>query len=231
MTDHLVTRRLLIPVAAIALSAAWMLASPTWAAEKYAEKNAEKNDAWVNLLLGNDLSKHWSTKGNWVIDKDGVVTLTPRPGERGWARFDAYLWLEGQYKDFEIEFDYKVQKRGNSGFYFHVGDKKSPVAKGIEVQIYESHSKGQGKRLTDHDSGGIIPGIPPTKNTAKPAGQWNRFHIICKGNSLTVKLNGTVVNQVKLDNPWIKNRPESGSIGFQDHALPLALRKLRIRKL
>lgn len=192
---------------------------------------AEANGGWVDLLAGNRLTEHWSTKGNWSINDDGVVTLTPRKGEKGWARFDAYLWLNGEYKDFEIQFDYKVEKRGNSGFYFHVGDKKSPVAKGIEVQIYDSYGKGDDKKLTDHDSGGIIPGIPPTKNAAKPAGEWNQFNIVCKGKSLTVKLNGVVVNEVDLNNPRIKDRPESGFIGFQDHALPLALRRIRIRKL
>ena len=186
---------------------------------------------WVNLLPESDLSRHWETTGNWRLDDEGVITLTPRPGESGWARFDAYLWSKERYKDFEITFDYKVERRGNSGFYFHVGDKKSPVARGIEVQIYDSHGRGKDRKLTDHDSGGIIPGIPPAKNTARPAGEWNRFHIISKGNDLTVKLNGEVINEVKLDNPRIKDRPESGYIGFQDHALPLALRKIRIREL
>ncbi len=192
---------------------------------------AEDDDGWVDLLPENDLSKHWSTTGNWSINEDGVVTLTPRPGEKGWSRFDAYLWLDNQYQDFEIEFDYMVQPHGNSGFYFHVGDKSSPVAKGIEVQIYDSHSKGPNARLGDHDSGGIIPGIPPTKNAAKPAGEWNTFHITCKGRQLTVKLNGEVVNEVDLDNAKLKTRPSTGYIGFQDHALPLSLRKIRIRKL
>ena len=108
---------------------------------------------------------------------------------------------------------------------------KSPVAKGIEVQIYESHAKGKDAKLSDHDSGGIIPGIPPTKNAAKPANEWNTFHITCKGRALTVKLNGELVNEVDLDNPKIKDRPDSGYIGFQDHGLPLGLRKIRIRAL
>ncbi len=187
---------------------------------------------WFDTLKGNDLSKHWETTGNWKLDDMGVVTLTPRPGESGWSRFDAYLWLrDRQYKDFEIEFDYMVQKGGNSGFYFHVGDKKSPVATGIEVQIYDSHGKGPDRRLSDHDSGGIIPGVPPSKNAAKPAGEWNHFAVTCKGNDLTVKLNGVVVNTLKLDNPRLKGRPASGFIGFQDHALPLSLRNIRIREL
>lgn len=196
----------------------------------FPSQGREEKSGWVNLLEGSDLTRNWTTKGNWKFD-EGVVSLEPRPGESGWSRFDAYLWARKEYKDFEIEFEYKVQKGGNSGFYFHVGDVKDPVAKGIEVQIYDSGSKPKDARLTDHDSGGIIPGLPPTKNTAKPAGEWNRFLITVQDNKVTVKLNDEVVNEVPLDNPKIKNRPPTGAIGFQDHALPIALRKIRIRDL
>jgi hypothetical protein len=185
----------------------------------------------VNLLAGGDLSKNWTTTGNWKLDKDGVVTLTPRPGEKGWERFDAYLWLKKEYKEFEAEFEYKVEKGGNSGFYFHVGDVKSPVKTGIEVQIYDSGSKKEGEKLTDHDSGGIIPGVPPTKNTAKPAGEWNKMKVTVKGGKVTVSLNGEVVNELPLDDARIKDRPAAGAIGFQDHALPLSLRNVRVREL
>ena len=188
----------------------------------------EGGAGWKNLLSGNTLEQ-WSTKGNWSIDEEGVVTLVPRDGEKGWARFDAYLWSKMPYDDFEIRFDYKVQPKGNSGFYFNVGDRADPVKKGIEVQIYESHAKGAKGKLTDHDSGGIIPRIPPTKNAAKPAGDWNTFHIVVVGNSLTVKLNDVVVNEVDLSDARLKGRPDRGFIGFQDHALPLALRNIRVR--
>jgi hypothetical protein len=185
----------------------------------------------IDLLKGGDLSKNWTTTGNWKLDKDGVVTLTPRKGEKGWQRYDAYLWCKKQYGDFEAEFEYKVQKGGNSGFYFHVGDKKNPVARGLEVQIYDSAGKKPGAKLSDHDSGGIIPGFPPKKNTAKPAGEWNKMKVTCKGNKVTVMLNGEVVNEVSLDSPKIKDRPSSGYIGFQDHGLPLSLCNIRVREL
>ncbi len=200
---------------------------------------AEEKSGWVNLLEGSDLSKNWTTKGNWKL-ADGVVSLEPRPGEKGWSRWESYLWAKKQYKDFEIEFEYKVQKNGNSGFYFHVGDVNNPVAKGIEVQIYDSGSKAKDAKMTDHDSGGIIPGIPPTKNASKPRAPgsaptewspWNRFHITVKGGKVTVVLNGETVNEVPLDNPKIKDRPPTGAIGFQDHALPISLRNIRIRDL
>jgi hypothetical protein len=195
-----------------------------------ADEKKDEGDR-VNLLAGGDLTKHWTTKGNWILGSDGVVVLKPRPGESGWQRYDAYLWSKKQYKDFEIEFDYKVQKGGNSGFYFRVGDRKDPVAKGIEVQIYDSAGKKEGQKLTDHDSGGIIPGIPPTKNAAKPAGEWNHFHITCKNDKLTVVLNGVTVNEVDLTKRPLNSRPATGYIGFQDHGLPLELRNIRIREL
>src|SRR5438132_11861079 len=185
----------------------------------------------VNLLEGNDLTRHWTTTGNWKIDKEGVVALEPRPGEKGWERYDAYLWSKKQYKDVEAEFDYKVAKGGNSGFYFHVGDLKNPVSKGIEVQIYDSGSRRPGAKLTDHDSGGIIPGIPPTKNTAKKAGEWNKMLVTVKGNKVTVVLNGEVVNDVPLDSKSIKDRPPTGYIGFQDHGMPMWLRNIKVREL
>src|SRR5262245_52307237 len=140
---------------------------------------------WADLLAGGDLAKHWTTTGNWKLE-GGVVSLRPRPGEKGWQRYGAYLWSKKQYKDFEADFEYQVEKGGNSGFYFHVGDLTSPVEKGIEVQIYDSAGKPGGAKLTDHDSGGIIPGVPPTKNAAKPAGKWNHMRVAVKSDKVTV---------------------------------------------
>lgn len=191
--------------------------------------HAADDAQWVHLLEGNSLSQHWTTEGNWSINDDGVVTLTPRPGEKGWDRFNAYLWSKQTYDDFVIEFDYKVQPKGNSGFYFNVADKDQPVQKGIEVQIYDSHSKGDTGELTDHDSGGIIPRIPPSKNAAKSAGEWNRFRIQVQDDRLTVQLNGETVNEVDLEDPKLAGRPDQGYIGFQDHSLPLQLRNIRIQ--
>lgn len=191
---------------------------------------AAQESKWENLLEGKDLKQNWTTTGNWVLGEDGVVALVPRKGESGWQRYDAYLWAKKEYKDFEVDFEYKVAKGGNSGFYFHVGDVKSPVAKGIEVQIYDSGSKAKDAKLNDHDSGGVIPGIAPTKNAAKAAGEWNRFQISVQNRKLKIVLNGTTVNEVDLDQK-LKGRPTTGAIGFQDHGLPLWLRNIKVRGL
>jgi len=203
-----------------------MVGSPILAPAAAADKEM------TSLLEKGDFKTHWETTGNWETQNDGSVQLTPRKGESGWTRYDAYLTSKKQYKNFEVQFDYKVEEHGNSGFYFHVGNVKDPVSTGIEVQIYDSGSKAKDAKLTDHDSGGVIPGIPPTKNTAKPAGEWNTFDITVKGETLTIKLNGEQVNEVDLQaNEKLKTRPASGFISFQDHGLPLSLRNIKIREL
>ena len=195
-----------------------------------AEDKAKPDDGWTKLLSGATLTENWTTTGNWSF-ADGVATLTPRPGQGGWSRWGDYLWSKKSYGDFEVKFEYKVETKGHSGFYFRVGNKDNPVEQGIEVQIYDSASHPAGKPLNDHDSGGVIPGVPPTKRTAKPGGEWNAFHITVKNDKLTVVLNGETVNEIDLSKGKLASRPKSGPIGFQDHSLPLALRNVTIREL
>jgi hypothetical protein len=188
-------------------------------------------EEWADLLHGKKLELQWTTEGNWKLDDQGVVSLQPRKGEEGWQRYGMYLWSKSEYKDFEIEFDYKVQAEGNSGFYFHVGDSKHPVEKGIEVQIFDNSSLSPKEKLNDHASGGVIPGIPPTKDAGKKAGEWNTMLVRVEGSKLLVKLNGEQVNEVALNQGKLKDRPASGIIGFQDHGMPISLRSIRIRHL
>lgn len=224
---HSPARPFLIPCPAPLVAAAFAVAACLLSVSA---AHAQSESGWVDLLEGDQLTENWTTTGNWSID-EGVAQLKPRPGESGWTRWDAYLWSKEQYGDFEIKFDYMLEERGNSGFYFRVADKDDPVAQGIEVQIYDSYSKSGDAKLTDHTSGGVIPGVPPQKNAAKPAGEWNQFHIISKDNQLTVKLNGQVVNELPLDKGPLAERPQTGYIGFQDHGLPLRLRNIQIRPL
>lgn len=198
-----------------------------------AEENKTKDDGWVDLLSAKTqrLDEHWMTTGNWSL-QDGVATLKPRKGEKGWSRWSAYLWSKKEYTDFEIEFEYRLENGGNSGFYFRVGDKNDPVNQGIEVQIYDTDPhKPQGK-LNDHDSGGIIPGLKPHKNNAKPSGEWNKMRVWHKDTRIVVYLNGEYVNAHDLiGGGQLSKRAKTGPIGFQDHALPISLRSIRIREL
>jgi hypothetical protein len=204
--------------------------STLFAEEKEKAAKPEKAE-WINVLSKDtkSLDEHWKTTGNWSL-KDGVATLTPRKGEEGWSRWTAYLWAKKEYEDFDFEFEYKLEKGGNSGFYFRVGDVNDPVEKGIEVQIYDTDPKIDAEKLSDHDSGGIIPGLKPHRNAAKPAGEWNKMEVMHFDNKIVVMLNGMNVNAHDLGpGGQLAKRPRKGSIGFQDHAMPISLRNIRIR--
>jgi hypothetical protein len=195
------------------------------------EKKAPEEPQWIDLLPADamNVNDHWTTTGNWTVT-NGVATLTPREGEEGWSRWSAYLWSKEQYEDFDLEFEYKLEKGGNSGFYFRVGDVNDPVEKGIEVQIYDTDPFKAVAELSDHDAGGIIPGLRPHRIAAKPAGEWNKMEVYHFDNKIVVMLNDVNVNAHDLGpGGQLSRRPRKGSIGFQDHALPISLRNIRIR--
>lgn len=208
-------------VAAVSFLLALMGAFPAAAAQP-------DDRGFVPLFNGKDLSG-LKTKGNWIVQKEGVLSLKPRPGERGWQRYDAYLWAAKPYGDFVFDLEYKIPKGGNSGVFVRVGDLASPVSTGIEVQILDSHAK-KGK-LGAHDCGGVISAVGPSKNASKPAGQWNRIAVTCKGARLMVQLNGQQIVDLKLDESAVKNRPPTGYVGLQDHGQPISFRNIKIKEL
>lgn len=187
----------------------------------------KSDDGFVSLYNGKDLTG-WTTTGNWFAEDKGVLAIVPRPGEEGWQRFDAYLWSEKQYGDFALDVEYKIPPGGNSGIFVRVKDLKDPVETGIEVQISDAHGK---KEVGPHDCGGVIGTIGPTKNMAKPAGQWNRMIVTCRGKRLTVEFNGEKVVDVDLEGTSRSDCPLVGYVGLQDHGLPLRFRNIRIKPL
>ncbi len=184
---------------------------------------------WVTLYNGKDLTG-WQTTGNWLPQKDGSVLIQPRKGEKGWQRYDAYLWSKKKYKDFVLHVEYKYPPKGNSGIHFRVGDLKNPVNTGIEAQVLDSYGK---KKVGPHDHGGIIRTVGASKNMSKKAGEWNTMIVTCKGHHLQVELNGVGIVDIQLDKTPMKNRPLEGYIGLQDHGEPnnLHFRNIKIKEL
>jgi hypothetical protein len=195
----------------------------------------EENEGWLRLFDPVDRTS-FQTKGNWQAEDGGVLHLVPRQGEQGWQRYDSYLWTTGDYADFICELEYKLEKDGNSGFYFRVADVTKPVETGVEVQILDCHGQGQ---LGWHDLGGIIKltrikDPAPLQNASRKPGEWNQLRVTLKDSKLTVVINGvTVQDQYDL----AKNPPQgpglaaTGKIGIQDHGMPFWIRNVRIKRL
>jgi len=134
-----------------------------------------------------------------------------------------------EYGDFTLELDFRcADKTTNSGVFLRVGDRMNQVASGFEIQILDTHGLA---KPGNHDCGGVIGAAAPSKNMAKPAGQWNRYVITLQGKRLKVEMNGEQIHDLELDKSALKDRPAEGHIGFQDEAQPVWYRNVRIKEL
>jgi len=153
---------------------------------------------------------------DWVV-KDGLLIFTGH-GDN--------LCTTKQYGDFELYVDWKITEKGDAGIYL----RGSP-----QVQIWDTSRREVGAEV---GSGGLYNN---QKYQSKPLvvadnaiGSWNRFHIIMKGEKVTVYLNGQLVtDHVVLENYWDRSLPifVKEQIELQAHGTYVAYRNLYIRNL
>jgi hypothetical protein len=167
-----------------------------------------------------------AAREQWSV-VDGAIHLTP-PAKRGDG---VSLVTDKDYGDFELMIDWKIEKDGDSGVYL----RGQP-----QVQIWDSNKADAKGADRNSGSGGLWNNPPgdrarvPLRNADKPVGEWNTFHIVMKGDEVTVRLNDVlVVDRGKLLNYWDKGRPvpPRGPIELQFHTGPLWFKNVRIKEL
>lgn len=148
-----------------------------------------------------------------------------------WSVVDGVLVFDGKgqnictakdYRDFELLVDWKIEAHGDSGIYL----RGSP-----QVQIWDiaDHPEGSGGLYNNQQH----PSKPLTP-ADRPAGQWNTFRIIMRGEHVTVYLNDVlVVDNVVLENYWERDKPiyPTGQIELQNHGNTLYFKNIFIREL
>ena len=154
--------------------------------------------------------EHWSVRnGNLFFD-----------GYRGGYS----LATKKDYKDFEMWCDWRIMSvTGDSGLYL----RGSP-----QVQIWDAHNQwGIG-------SGGLYNNrknkSQALKIADKQVGDWNRFHVIMRGEKVSVWLNGElVVDNVTLENYWDRKQAifPCEQIELQCHGDPTEWRNIFIKEL
>ena len=157
---------------------------------------------------------HWSVRnGNLFFDgfKGGYSLATKR-----------------DYADFELWADWRIMSiSGDSGLYL----RGTP-----QVQIWDAHNQwhiGSGGLYNNQykTTGNISKAL---KIADRQVGDWNRFHVIMKGDKVTVWLNGElVVDNVTLENFWDRAKPifPSEQIELQCHGDPTEWRNIFIKEL
>jgi 3-keto-disaccharide hydrolase len=177
-------------------------------AEELAKKQQEANEKYL---------PHWKIEdGVLVYDGKGQSLQTAK-----------------DYGNFELYVDWKIPPKGDSGIYL----RGQP-----QVQIWDSDTL-EGANLAEDKgkgSGGLwnnpkgSKGQKPLKKADKPIGEWNTFHIIMKGDNVTVFLNGEkVVDDAPLANYWEKGKPlpKTGPIELQHHGDKLWFKNIYIKEL
>jgi hypothetical protein len=156
------------------------------------------------------------TKGDWIV-KDGLLIFTGH---------GTNLATQRKYRDIEMYVDWKITQEGDAGIYL----RGSP-----QVQIWDTSRRAVGAQV---GSGGLYNN---QKNESKPlvvadnkVGEWNRFHIIMKGDKVTVWLNGILVtDNITLENYWDRSIPifPEEQIELQAHGTYVAYRNIYLREL
>lgn len=160
----------------------------------------------------------------WRYEADGC--LAPTNAEK-------ILSAKSYGPDFDLDCVYKLDAAGNSGLYIY--DSEHPKAK-IEIQMLDdTHPQYQGKQKQHQMTGSLYGHSAATKVCSKPAGEWNRMLVSCRGKSVKVWVNGEPVIDEDLSKftdaktnpdgsltperqrsfyPWAKI-PTCGKVGFQ----------------
>ncbi|WP_316751343.1 DUF1080 domain-containing protein [Pedobacter gandavensis] len=158
---------------------------------------------------------------SWVIDNKGALLFT--------GNGDNLATLK-KYGDFEMLVDWKIyddgNKKGDAGIYL----RGSP-----QVQMWDTSRVDVGAQV---GSGGLynnqVNESKPLKVVDNKLGEWNNFHIIMKGDRVTVYLNGVLVtDDVILENYWDRKLPifAEEQIELQAHGSRVAYRDIAIKEL
>lgn len=161
---------------------------------------------------GKDLT-NWNddgkAKGHWTV-KDGILHYDGKGDSLKSAK---------NYGDFEMYVDWKIGTKGDSGIYL----RGKP-----QVQIWDDPigSGGLYNNKTNPSK--------PLKVADKPVGEWNTFHIVMKGDKVTVYLNDVLVtDHVTMENwpEYNEPLPMMGTIELQHHNHPLEFRNIYIKEM
>lgn len=201
-------------------------------------------------------------KAGWVLLFDGKTTNGWRPyrnqASEGWEVVNGQLHCkEGniahradlitieQYDNFELVFDWKINKGYNSGVIYRAAESNRPAYEtGPEYQLIDD--EGYPDKLEDWQKSGADYAMhPPSSLASKPAGEYNQTKIVVNGAHVEHWLNGKKVvdfelwtpewNALKAKSKWKDAQQygmvKKGHIALQDHGGGIWFKNIKLRKL
>ncbi len=196
--------------------------------ESVALFDGETLDGWSHVLVDDSLKMEdvWSVA-------DGAIICKGEPL--------GYLVTDDSFRDFKLTLEWRwAAEPTNSGVLLRIaGEPIGFMPKCVEAQLkHESAGDiwafrgasiaGPEERLRlveDHEDLGDFTGVGKMKMAEKPPGEWNRYEIVVKDDTMQVTLNGELVNEAKgLDQV-------AGPIGLQSEGSEIHFRNIELEKL
>jgi len=218
---------------------------------------------WQDLLVADETPNQLTDQekaAGWKLLFDGKTSegwhsfkkpLFPAKGwtvENGWlhclGKGGGDLLSQGQYAQFELQWEWKLAPSGNSGVkYFVLESRNSAI--GHEYQMVDDAASVDGKELSGkHVTASLYdvlkPVVPPP---AKAIGELNLSRIIVHGNHVEHWLNGVKVLEYECGSEAVKaavaqskfkntsgfGERVNGHILLQDHQSEVWFRNIKIR--
>jgi hypothetical protein len=153
--------------------------------EKAAQPQPDK-DGFVSLFDGKSLDgwKIGDNAASWSV-KDGLIVVHG-PGP-------AHLFYDGpihnhDWKNFHLKAEVMTFPHANSGIYFHTSyQEKGWPDDGFEAQVNCTH--------TDWKKTGSLYDVVDIRDPHQKDNVWFLYEIIVKGDKVTLKIDGNVVNE------------------------------------
>lgn len=205
---------------------------------------------WQNLSES-DFLDHWQGSPSGMPPKGwrvhgGILGMDPDASEGS-----SSLYSKKIYGDFEMSFQYRIGKGGNSGVKYRMKD-------------YDGQYLGPEYQILDDDSHypGYLPGVDAVSHyitgtlyvlnmgswaldPRHPPGTWNQGRLVVIGNRIEHWLNGVLIVQTSHDTKAFKDavavskfgkwsdygQNAKGRIMLQDHGTGVSFRHVKIRSL
>ncbi|MDB6136085.1 MAG: hypothetical protein JWM59_4328, partial [Verrucomicrobiales bacterium] len=157
----------------------------------------------VPLYNGRDLSGWTNAVGKpvtagsgWAVEADGVLHRTGKGGN---------LFTDKEYGDFELTWDWKIAKAGNSGVKYRVREYPGKGFLGCEYQMLDDVNHPDGKIGAKRQTASLYDILPPAADKKlSPPGEWNTSKIVVKGTHIEHWLNGAKVLEVDVSSDTFK---------------------------